>query len=66
LRWFGSNYHLAGNTMSIATREREVFGEPLTITERAIGGLVAVIAAAGHVALGTDAVVFLYLLVVGA
>ena len=51
--------------MSIATREREAFGEPLTTIERAIVGVLAAVAAAGGVALGTAALVFFYLLLIG-
>lgn len=44
--------------MSVRTLEGQVFGEPLTITERVAAGLVAVVGGVGHVVLGIAALLF--------
>lgn len=51
--------------MTIETIEQEVFGAPLTPMERAIGGIITVLGAVGHIVLGVAAVVFFAALLLG-
>lgn len=51
--------------MTIETLEQEVFGAPLTPMERAIGGVIAVFGAVGHIVLGVAAAVFFATLLFG-
>jgi len=44
--------------MSVRTLEAQTFGEPLTIPERVAAGLAALVGVAGHVVLGTAALLF--------
>ena len=44
--------------MSVRSLEGELFGEPLTIPERVVAGLAAVVGAVGHLVLGLAALLF--------
>jgi hypothetical protein len=44
--------------MSVRSLEGKVFGEPLTIPERAVAGVMALAGVAGHVVLGLAALLF--------
>ncbi|MFU1780844.1 hypothetical protein ACM16X_05640 [Haloarcula japonica] len=51
--------------MAIAQRERQVFGQPLEMAERVVGGLVVAAGALGHAALLAAAALLFYVLLFG-
>jgi hypothetical protein len=51
--------------MSIAQRERQVFGQPLETAERVIGGIIVAAGALGHAALLAAAGLLFYVLLFG-
>lgn len=48
--------------MSVREAERRLLGEPLTIPDRVAAGLVALVGAAGHVALAVAALCYVVVL----
>ena len=51
--------------MSISTRERELFGDPLDAVERVLCSIVVLTGAAANAALAAAAAVFLYVVLGG-